>query len=110
MKKKYYILGSIIIFLLIYYYADQKYLMKKRVLRHYNWEHASGESLRGDFIDTRDLTFHNDTMIFDYGNHGKDTLVLKWQYFNVMKVLNPKTKNVGKYTMKGANWTDYLFK
>lgn len=110
MKKKYYILGSIVVLLLVYYYVDRQYLMKKRVLRHHNWEHVSGEGLRGNFIDTRNLTFSNDTMILDYGSQGQDTLVLKWQYFSVMKVVNPKTDNVNKYTMKGANWIDYIFK
>ena len=48
-------------------------------------------------------------MIFDSGKN-KDTLILKYEYFSTMKVMDPKTKKTGKYTMKGANWTDYLFK
>lgn len=83
--------------------------MKKRVIAHTIWEHVSGESIRGDFIDTKLLIFNRDTMILNYGNQDKDTLVLKFQYFNTMKVIDPKTKKVGKYTMKGANWTDYIF-
>lgn len=110
MKKKYYILGSIVVLLLIYYYADRQYLMKRRVLRHHYWEHVNGEKLKGDLIFTKDLIFRNDTMIFNYGNQGQDTLVLKWQYFSELKVVDPKTGYVGKYAMKGANWLDYLFK
>ncbi|TKG90702.1 hypothetical protein EYV94_22820 [Puteibacter caeruleilacunae] len=110
MKRKYYIFGGIVVLLLIYYHIDRQYLMKERVLRHHNWEHVSGESLIGNFIDARDLTFKSDTMILDYGTQGQYTLVLKWQCFSSMKVVNPKTDNVSKYKMKGANWIDYVFK
>ncbi len=103
MKKKYFTLGSIIIILLIYYYVDRAFLMKKRTLRHNIWEHVDGEKIRGDFIDTRGLIFNGDTMIFDYGNQGKDTLILNYQYLKTMKMTNPKTNNTCKYTKKGAS-------
>ena len=116
MKRKYYILGSIIILLLTYCYVDHKYFMKKRVLRHNVWDYESGELYiknkritRGTLF-TEGLSFKGDSMIFNYGKCGKDTLILKWQYFSTMKVMDTKTKKVGKYSMKGANWTDYLFK
>lgn len=65
---------------------------------------------KGIFISTKDIIiFENDIMIFDSGKN-KDTLILKYEYFSTMKVMDPKTKKTGKYTMKGANWTDYLFK
>ncbi len=110
MKIKKYILGSIIILLIVYYYVDRHYLMNKRVLRHHLWENTGGKRIGGDFIDTDNLVFHNDTMIFNYGNPDKDTLLLEWQYFNIMKIRDPKTGNVGKYAMKGANWINYLCK
>lgn len=40
--------------------------MKKRVLQHNSWEHVSGNRLLGDFIDTKDLIFQSDTMIFNF--------------------------------------------
>jgi hypothetical protein len=110
MKKKYYIIGCITIFLLIYYYIDREYFMKKRVLRHNLWEHVSGDRVSGDFIETKDATFHNDTIIFNFCQSDSETLILRWQYFSMMKVIDPKTNKSGNYAMKGANWTNYLFK
>lgn len=78
--------------------------MKKRVLRHNLWENTGGERIRGDFIETNDVTFKGNKMIFDNG----DTLILKYQYFSNMKVIDPKTEKTGKYSMKGANWTNYI--
>ena len=53
------------------------------------------------------VSFQYDTVIYEYGGKGMDTLILKYQYFSTMKVMDPKTKKTGKYTMKGANWTNY---
>ena len=79
---------------------------------HNSWKHAGGERIRGDFIDTRNFILKGDTMVFDtsnykYGEKGMDDLILKWQYFSTMKVMDPKTKKTGKYSMKGVNWTNY---
>ncbi len=161
MKKRYYILVGIILILIAFYCVDRTIFMKKRVLRHNSWENTGGKRIRGDFIETKNVTFKGNTMIFDfetrgqktvveksitvkwkgdnsdleiinklsknepfqddrvsfrldtsvyeYGGKGMDTLILKYQYFSTMKVMDPKTKEIGKYSMKGANWTDYLF-
>ncbi|MDR2407165.1 MAG: hypothetical protein LBE13_03510 [Bacteroidales bacterium] len=104
---------SVILIIAFYYYIDKKVLMKHRVLQHDLWEFESGEKIRkGDFINTSYIIeFNDDTMIFDFGdNIGKDTLILVYQYFNTIAVKDPKTQKVGKYTMKGANWINYLFK
>ena len=108
MKKKYYILGSILLILIISYFVDQEFFMKERVLRHKLWDYESGERIRGDFIDTKYITFNKNMMIFDYGRRRKDTLILKYQYFSTMKVMDTKTKKTCKYSMKGANWTNYI--
>ena len=108
MKRKYYILGSILLILIVFYFIDREFFMEKRVLRHNSWEHESGQRVRGDFIESENVTFKGNTMIFDYGNDNKDTLIFKYQYFSTMKVMDPKTKKTGKYSMKGANWTNYF--
>ena len=61
------------------------------------------------FQDDR-VSFRLDTNIYEHGGRGRriDTLILKYQYFNTMKVMDPKTKKTGKYSMKGANWIDYF--
>jgi len=105
---KYYILVGILFILLTLYIVDRTVFMKKRVLSHNLWEYTGGDIIRGDFIDTRNVIFKRNTMIFDYFNQEKDTLILKYQYFSMMKVIDPKTKKSGKYTMKGANWTNYI--
>ena len=106
MKKRYFILG-IIILILSTYCVDKKFFMKYRVLKHNLWEHHLGEKISGDFIETGNATFNGDTMILDYINK---KIILKYQYFNTMKVMDLETKKTGLYTMKGANWTDYIFK
>jgi len=47
-----------------------------------------------------------DSLTCEYKN--RDTLILKCQYFNTMKIMDPKTKKVGKYSTS-QNWLDYLF-
>ncbi|MFN8208389.1 MAG: hypothetical protein U0T82_13420 [Bacteroidales bacterium] len=84
--------------------------MKKRVLRHNLWEYVGGDRVSGDFIETKGANFHNDTIFFNYCQKDSETLILKWQYFSMMGVIDPKTNKSGKYAMKGANWTDYIFK
>jgi len=113
-KKRYYMCAFIIIFLIAFYFIDKEFFMKKRVMRHEMWDYESGyhyradgklrDILRTDYI----ISFKNDTMVFDYGNR-QDTLILKWQYFSTMKVLDPQTGKTAKFSMKGANWMDYLF-
>lgn len=106
--------GVLIIFLFfVYYFVDKEFFIKKRVTRHEMWDYESGYHFR-DFLHTNEIiSFKGDTMIFLYkkgDNYIEDTLVLKWQYFGTMKVLDPKSGKTTKYGMKGANWMDYLFK
>jgi len=109
MNKIYYVLIGILFVLLITYIVDRKVFMRKRVLRHNLWEHTGGERIRGDFIETQYVVrFEKDIMIFDYKNGDTDKLILKYQYFSTMKIIDPKTKKTGKYSMKGANWIDYF--
>ena len=81
---------------------------------HKWWDYDSGEiydrtkNITRGTLFTGDMDFNGNAMTFDYGNQGKDTLVLKYQYFSTMKVMDPKTKKTGKYSMKGANWTNYI--
>ena len=84
--------------------------MKQRVMIPNMWEMTSGERNRGDFIYTEDIVdFKGDTMIFDHGNNRKDTLVLKWQYLNAMKVMDPRTRKTTIYEIKGTSWIDYCW-
>jgi hypothetical protein len=86
--------------------------MKERVMQHYLWEFEDETRLpnRGDFISTKYLYFKKDSMIFDYKNYKNDTLILKWEYFGTMKILDPRTGKTAKLEMKGANWMNYFFK
>jgi len=119
-KRKYYIYSFIIIFLIGYYFLDKEFFMKERVLRHGLWDYENGYHYKGngqlrDIFSTDDIiSFKKDTMVFDLGyNYGygyvKDTLILKWEYFGTMKVLDPQTGKTAKFGMKGANWMNYLF-
>ena len=111
MSKKYYILIGVLFIILMIYLVDREFFMKRRVLQHNLCEHTGGERIRGDFIDVRNIVrFEKDIMIFDYKNGDTDKLILKYQYFSTMKVIDPRTKKTGKYSMKGANWTNYIFK
>ena len=69
-----------------------------------------GNSSTGESLDTKYLSFREDTMFFCYDANIIDTLLFKSQYFNNLTVINPKTMSECKYSMKGANWIDYLFK
>lgn len=84
--------------------------MHKRVIKHNMWDYEKGNRVIGDILFTENLIFKNDTMFFKKNDKIKDTLILKWQYFSEIKVMDPTTKETGVYTMKGANWTDYIFK
>ena len=57
-----------------------------------------GEKIRGDFIETHNVILKGNKMIFDfekeYGGKGLDTLILKYQYFSTMKVMDPKTRRL----------------
>lgn len=110
MNKSHLISICIVAMLVISYSVDRNWFMKKRVLRHTIWEHSIGNRIRGDFIDTDNVIFIGDTMIFHYKMSANDTLILEHQYFSFMKVTDPKTNNSAKFVMKGANWTDYVFK
>ena len=115
MKRKYYIFGIFAILFISLYFVDREVWMKKRIFRHSLWDYETGSLFRADgkmrdLISTDYITsFNNDTMIFDYGYDQKDTLVLKWEYFGSMKVLDPRTGKTTTYGMKGANWIDYCF-
>lgn len=121
MKRVYFIILIVLAIILVLFIIDKKVWMKERIFRHELWEHYSGDRIRGDFILIPDnVSFRKDTMILDYTKNGinhvdvhkpaNDTLILKYQYFDVMKVVDPKTGEVGKYSMKGASWLNYLFK
>lgn len=105
MKKKYYILISAVICLIIFYYIDKEVFMKNRVLNQYQWISDDGTNrIRGDGFYTDHLRFKNDTMIFDYNHENSDTLILKYQYFSKIKIMDIRTKETGVYYMKGTNW------
>jgi len=109
MKRKYYVFGLLAVLVISLYFIDREVWMKRRVKMHSLWEQVDGERNRGDFIDSYYIVaFKGDTMIFDYGKW-KDTLVLKWEYFSSLKVLDPRTGKTTIYEMKGANWMDYCF-
>ena len=114
-RQKYYVYSFIIFCFVVFYFIDKEFFMKKRIMSHEMWDHESGYIYKAngklrDLIHTDCITsFKNDTMVFDYSKE-QDTLVLKWQYFSTMKVSDPKTGKTAKYSMKGANWMDYLFK
>jgi hypothetical protein len=65
---------------------------------------ATGKPYRDEY-----LSIDYDTIVHQYGGRGMDTLILKYQYFSTMKVMDPKTGKAGKYSMKGASWFDYFF-
>jgi len=118
-KRKYFVYSFIIIFLISYYFIDKNFFMKERVMRHNFWDYESGYHYRAngklrDIIYTSSIiSFKKDTMVFNigYGNdYLQDTLILKWEYFGTMKILDPKTGKTAKFGMKGANWMNYLFK
>jgi len=111
-SKKKYIIYIIIFSLIIGYFIDREIYMKKRVMAHNLWENTGGERIKGDGFETQNVFFKKDTMFF-YSHHLKrndDTLIFIWQYFSSMKVMDPSTKKTGIYSMKGGNFTDYLFK
>lgn len=116
MKTRYYVLGTILVLLLALFFVDREIWMKKRVMRHNMWDYSHGETYDRDKIISRGMinteyiiSFKGDIMIFDHDNQDVDTLILKWQYFSTMKVKDPKTGKTGVYSMKGANWMNYLF-
>ena len=109
MKKRFLIILILSLLLFTYYIVDRKVFMKERVLRYHLWESNDlNRDIRGDFITTQFVTFKKDTMIFNYPEGIKDTLILKYQYFNTMKIFDPRTGKTGKYTMKGANWVNFI--
>lgn len=113
MKKIHFLSLSIIILFVFFCFFDRKVFMKERVLRHNLWcyDGEYNTVFTSEFLETNDIIkFEKDTMIFDHGKPGKDTLILISQYFNTMTVMDPKTEKQGKYSMKGANWTNYVFK
>jgi len=115
MRKGYYTFGVVATLIASLYVMDREVWMKRRILRHDMWDHEGGSLYRADgkmravIYTDGIISFNKDTMIFDYGNNQKDTLVLKWQYFGTMKVLDPQTGKTATYGMKGKNWIDYLF-
>lgn len=108
MEKIYRVIAIILIGLLLFFMIDKQFFMKQRVLRHRLWEHTGGERIMGDFIDTEDIIFKGDTMIFTSNAYKTDTLLLVYQYFDTMKLLHIHTGKITKYSMKGANWTNYI--
>ena len=116
MKRTHFIILGIIIIIVILFFVDRKVWMRQRVTRHHLWEHVGypngGERIRGDFIDIpENVSFHKNMMIFEYSKESdtrqNDTLILRYQYFSVMKITDPKTDKTGKYCMKGASWVDF---
>ena len=97
------------------YFVDREVWMKQRVLRHNMWDSEGGvlqraNGTRQDLIYTEYIiSFDRNIMIFDHGHDRMDTLILKWQYFGTMKVMDPKNRKVATFGMKGSNWIDYLF-
>lgn len=108
MKRKIVRITTILILLTACFFADRETFMKKRVTQHTLWQYDLGEKIHGDFIDTSNAFFKRDTLFF-FNAAAKDTLLLDWQYFDTMKVTDPKTGKSGKYNMKGAYWTDYCW-
>lgn len=115
MKKKVYTLSFFIILFAVLYFVDRTFFMRSRVLNHNLWVQDSGDRIRGDFIETRYVTFKGDTMIFDFNKFAherdpnkfykyrpNDTLILVRAYFKTMVVMDPKTKKKAKYSMKGG--------
>ena len=68
------------------------------------------EIVRGNSFKNENISLKKDTVIRKPVYVPNDTLILLHQYFSTMVVMDPKTKKVGKYTMKGANWFNYLFR
>ncbi|MDR2913277.1 MAG: hypothetical protein LBV74_00325 [Tannerella sp.] len=116
MKKRFYIPGLILLIILSLGFVDRILFMKKRVLRHNSWDNDTGKiydrsrNITRGTLFMKKKCFEGNMMIFDYGDQGKDTLILKYQYFSTMKVMDPKTGKTGKYSMKGASWVDYFFR
>lgn len=109
MKKKIYILALLILAASSYYYVDKNFFMKDRVFRHNSWCSKSSSPF-GDFLDSENLVFKGDTMIYYYDSGRNDTMIFKWQYWSDMKVYDPKTDQCYMYDMKGASWVSYLQK
>ena len=63
-----------------------------------NGEYTMEKIVNG--ISVEKMRKYQDTTYHEYTNKGLDTLVLKWQYFNMMKIMDVKTKKAGIYTMK----------
>jgi hypothetical protein len=117
MKKACFITLTILAAVVVLFFVDKKVCMRQRVIRHQLWEHVGytngGDRIRGDFIVIpQNVLFRNNMMILEYPiGHNiqqNDTLILNYQYFDIMKVTDPKTGKTGKYSMKGASWVDYL--
>jgi len=56
--------------------------------------------VNGISVERMSLNDKKDTTYYEYVNKGTDTLIFKWQYFNTMKIMDPKTKKTGKYSIK----------
>ena len=110
---KYCMLGFAFAVLIAFYFVDKECFMKNRVLRHKLWEYDSGADF-GDFIYIDDMIrFEGNKMVFRHkcnDKYNQEVLILKWQYFNSMKVQDSKTGETAIYCMKGANWMDYILK
>ncbi len=65
----------------------------------------------GEPYEDEYISYQRDTAVYEYkGGQGMDTLIIKCQYFNVMKLQDPKTGKIARYSMKGVGWVHYLFK
>lgn len=104
MKSTYFIYGIILLILVAFYFTDRRIWMKQRVMKHPLWEYSYGniyngreDYYRGTIWSASIAKLEQDTMYLDLGNNKRDTLILEWQYFNKMKIRDPKTGKTGVY-------------
>lgn len=108
MERIFRVIAIVLIISSFFLLIDRQFFMKQRVLRHRLWEYTGGERMIGEFIDTQNIIFKGDTIIWTNCVSKKDTLLFVCQYFNTMKLMHVRTGKITKYSMKGANWTNYI--
>lgn len=109
-KKTIIVLAFLLVAGLIGNIIDKHYFMNNRILSQKLWEHSSGDYSAGDFLCMEYAKMNSDTLVLDYSNGSVFLFKVKYQRFNTLKLTNLKTKKDCYYTMKGANWLDFLFK
>lgn len=106
--KIYRVTAIILIGLLLFFMIDKQFFMKQRVLRHRLWEHTGGAKVMDDMIGSENIIIKNDSITYTSDAYKTDTLLLVYQYFDTMKLLHIHSGKITKYSMKGANWTNYI--